>query len=167
VGTDAGPIPAGAQLAEGTVLVPVGTTRDIELITDAPGDWPIHCHMTHHVMNQMGHDLPNMIGVDPGKLDQRTRSLLPGYMTMGQDGMGDMGEMGMAVPDNSIPMVGGKGPFGYITMGGMFTVLKVRKQLADPNKDPGNYQHPPGTVATVATAADLQRDGISLPEAKK
>lgn len=167
VGTDAGPIPAGAQLAEGTVLVPVGTTRDIELITDAPGDWPIHCHMTHHVMNQMGHDLPNMIGVDPGKLDQRTRSLLPGYMTMGQDGMGDMGEMSMAVPDNSIPMVGGKGPFGYITMGGMFTVLKVREQLADPNKDPGNYQHPPGTVATVATAADLQRDGISLPEAKK
>ena len=49
-------------------------------------------------------------------------------MTMGQTGMGDMGEMGMPVPQNSIPMVGGDGPFGYIDMGGMFTVLKVRER---------------------------------------
>jgi hypothetical protein len=84
-------------------------------------------------------------------------------MTMGQDGMGDMGEMGMAVPENSIPMVGGKGQFGHITMGGMFTLLKVREQLADLERDPGWYEHPPGTVAQAATAAELQRDGIAPP----
>jgi manganese oxidase len=167
VATDGGPLPLSAQYAEASVLVPVGSTRDIEFRAEALGDWPLHCHMTHHVMNQMGHDLPNMIGVKPAGLDARMRPLLPGYMSMGQDGMGDMGDMGMAVPDNSIPMVGGKGPFGYITMGGMFTLLKVREQLADPHADPGFYQHPPGTVAERATAADLARDGIVLRSEKK
>ncbi len=166
-GTDGGPVPVSAQIADSTILVPVGSTRDVELITDNPGDWPVHCHMTHHVMNQMGHDIPNMIGVDPGKLDHHTRPLLPGYMTMGQDGMGDMGEMGMAQPKNSISMVGGKGPFGYITMGGMFTTLKVREKGADTQADPGWYQHPPGTVAERASAADLARDGVTLPKGAK
>jgi hypothetical protein len=33
-------------------------------------------------------------------------------------------------------------------MGGMFTVIKIRKDLApDDYSDPGWYRHPPGTVA--------------------
>ncbi len=164
--TDGGPMPTSAQFPESSVLVPVGSTRDLELIADAPGDWPIHCHMTHHVMNQMGHDIPNMIGVDPKGLDAKARPLLPGYMTMGQTGMGDMGEMGMAAPENSIPMVGAMGPFGYITMGGMFTLLKVREGSVDVSRDPGPYQHPPGTVAERAAEADLKRDGIALKSEK-
>lgn len=161
VASDGGRIPASAQRPDTTVLVPTGATRDIEFVADAPGDWALHCHMTHHVMNQMGHDMPNMIGVKPGKLDQRVRPLLPGYMTMGQTGMAEMGEMGMPVPQNSIPMVGAKGPFDYITMGGMFTILKVREELANPNADPGWYRHPPGTVAGKARPEDLTRDGIA------
>ena len=27
---------------------------------DTPGDWAFHCHMTHYVMNQMGHQFLNM-----------------------------------------------------------------------------------------------------------
>jgi hypothetical protein len=27
----------------------------------------MHCHMTHHVMTQMGHGLPNMVGMDPAR----------------------------------------------------------------------------------------------------
>jgi FtsP/CotA-like multicopper oxidase with cupredoxin domain len=162
VATDGGQIPIAGQEPQTTVLVPVGSTRDVEFFADAPGDWPLHCHMTHHVMNQMGHGIPNMIGVKPGNLDKRVRSLLPGYMTMGQNGMGEMGEMGMPVPKNSIPMVGAKGPFDYITMGGMFTIVKVRDNLADRNADPGWYQHPPGTVAETARPEDLARDGIKV-----
>lgn len=60
-------------------------------------------------------------------------------MTMGATGMGDMHQM--ELPDNSISMLGGDGPFGLIDMGGMFTVLKVRKQLTG-DKDPGWYEHP-------------------------
>jgi hypothetical protein len=161
VETDGGEIPAGARWPETTVLVPVGATRTIELVADAPGDWAMHCHMTHHVMNQMGHEIPNMIGVEPGALDRKARRLLPGYMTMGLHGMGDMAEMGMAWPKNSIPMVGANGPFDYITMGGMFTILKVREEL-DGGGDPGWYANPAGTVADVASADELARDGIDV-----
>ena len=161
VATDGGAIPPAGQWPETTVLIPTGSTRDIELIADEPGDWALHCHMTHHVMNQMGHGIPNMVGMSPGRLDQRVRTLLPGYMTMGQNGMGDMGEMGMRVPKNSIPMVGGEGPFGYVTMGGMFTLLKVRDERSG-DDDPGWYDNPPGTVAERAQPQDLARDGVEV-----
>lgn len=160
IATDGGDIPPTAQWPETTVLVPVGSTRTVEFIADNPGDWAIHCHMTHHVMNQMGHGIPNMIGVKPGDLDEKIQKLLPDYMTMGQDGMGDMGDMGMTVPPNSLPMVGGRGPYDYITMGGMFTILKVRENLTGYD-DPGWYETPAGTQSTVASAADLRRDGIA------
>ncbi len=144
------------------MLVPVGSTRDIEFIADAPGDWPFHCHMTHHTMNQMGHGLPNMLGVKPGPLDGKVRKLLPDYMTMGERGMGNMGGMSeaMGVPPNSIPMLGGTGPFGPIDMGGMFTIVKVRDGITT-YEDPGWYRHPPGTVAERASAAAMRADGIT------
>jgi len=159
--TDGGRISEPGQWPETTVLVPVGATRDIEFVADALGDWAMHCHMTHHVMNQMGHDIPNMIGVDARGLDKKVRSLLPDYMTMGATGMGNMGEMAqaMGVPRNSIPMLGAQGKHGYIDMGGMFTVLKVRDGMAD-YSDPGWYENPRGTVASRASADDLKRDGI-------
>ena len=67
--------------------------------------------------------------------------LLPGYVTMGENGMDEHGahvEMGhMPVPENSIPMVGAAGPFGYITMGGMYTNLLVREKPVDYDRFPG------------------------------
>jgi FtsP/CotA-like multicopper oxidase with cupredoxin domain len=159
--TDGGAIPEAGQWPETTVLVPVGSTRTIEFTADHPGDWALHCHMTHHLMNQMGHGLPSMIGVDTRGLDGRIRDLLPDYMTMGQAGMGDMAEMGMAVPPNSIPMVGGGGPKGQITMGGMFTILKVRERLAADEEDPGWYADPPGTLASPASPEWLRQNGIA------
>lgn len=164
VETDGGQIPESAQWPETTVLVAVGQTRTVEF-TAIPGDWALHCHMTHHVMNQMGHQFPNMIGVEPGTIDSQVQQLLPDYMTMGQDGMGDMAkhiEAGhMKVPKNSIPMIGGQGPFDYITMGGMFTVLKVREELANYD-DPGWYKNPAHTVAVRARPEELRADGIVL-----
>jgi hypothetical protein len=111
------------------------------------------------VMNQMGHDVPLTLGADAKRIDRRVQAVVPAYMTMGSNGMGDMSEMKMPVPANSIPMVGGKGPFGAIDMGGMFTILKVRNkpQLEDGT---GWYEHPKGTVADTATAEELAADGI-------
>jgi hypothetical protein len=161
--TDGGRIPEAGQWPETTVLVPVGSTRDVEFSADALGDWALHCHMTHHTMNQMGHNVPNMLGVKPGKAADNIRKVLPDYTTMGQTGMGDMAEMStmMSVPPNSIPMLGGKGPFGSIDMGGMFTVFKVRDGLANYD-DPGFYEYPPGTLASRATAAELRAAGIKV-----
>ncbi len=163
--TDGGHVPDSAQFPEGTVLVSVGSTRDIEFVADALGDWPLHCHMTHHVMNQMGHGLPNLIGINGGPLGNQVQKLVPGYMDMGSTGM-DMEGMQMQVPKNSIPMAGGPGQFGGITMGGMFTVLKVRETIGDRTKDPGWYKHPEGTVARKATAEELAKDGIVLKKAE-
>jgi FtsP/CotA-like multicopper oxidase with cupredoxin domain len=160
--TDGGQIPESAQQLEATVLVAIGQSRTIDFVADAPGDWAMHCHMTHHVMTQMGDKFPNMIGVKPGTLDEKVRaSLLPGYMTMGTDGMGDMATMQMKIPPNSLPMKGAPGPFDVIDMSGLLTVLKVREGITS-YEDPGWYQNPLGTVASLATADELRGDGIEL-----
>jgi hypothetical protein len=143
-GTDAGPIPPSARFFENTVNVPVGATRDFEFVADNPGDWVLHCHKSHHTMNAMSHDLPNMIGVAPASGDETIHRVLPGYMPMGNAGMGGMMEMGR--PKNTLPMMAGKGPFGDIEMGGMFTLLKVRDGITSYD-DPGWYQQPEGTTA--------------------
>jgi FtsP/CotA-like multicopper oxidase with cupredoxin domain len=145
-GTDGGPTPPSAQRPETTVDVPPGTTRDIEFVADNPGDWALHCHKSHHTMNQMAHDLPNMTGVDQGETEGKVRKLLPGYMAMGKSGMGEMQNMDMGGPKNYVPMMAGEGPFGPIGMGGMFTVVKVREGISD-YSDPGDYAYPEGTRA--------------------
>jgi FtsP/CotA-like multicopper oxidase with cupredoxin domain len=157
--TDGGFVPASAQFPETTVLVPVGTTRTIEFVPEELGDWALHCHMTHHVMTQMGHGLPVTLGANTQRLDKSVRALVPGYMTMGQRGMGNMGDMRMPVPNNSLPMRGGPGPFGNIDMGGMFTVLKVRED-ADAADAGGFYAHPAGTVAGPADVERMRADGV-------
>jgi hypothetical protein len=118
--------------------------------------------MTHHVMNQMGHGLPNLVGMDAKGLDAKVRQVLPGYMTMGHKGMGAHAKhmQQMPLPPNSIPMRGADGPFGYIDMGGMFTILKVREGIATYD-DPGWHENPHGTVAAEASEEELRSDGVA------
>lgn len=157
--TDGGPIPESAQHPDTTVLVPTGAVRVIEFVPTEPGDWAMHCHMTHHIMTQMGHGLPPMIGVDTSVVDRRMSRVLPAYMTMGTTGMGGMGDMTMDIPPNSLPMKGGPGPYGTIDMGGMFTILKVREDVARADPE-GWYTPPPGTLAGPADPEAMARDGI-------
>ncbi|HEY5636445.1 MAG TPA: copper oxidase [Burkholderiales bacterium] len=146
--TDGGWVPKSARWPEVTVDVAVGQMRAFEFVASEPGDWAIHCHKSHHTMNAMGHNVPTMIGVDHRGVVRKIAGLVPDYMVMGERGMADMGEMEMPLPDNTVPMMTGQGPFGPIEMGGMFTVLKVREGLArNDYKDPGWYKHPPGTVS--------------------
>ena len=146
-GTDGGWTRPESRWPEVTTDIAVGQMRAIEFIADEPGDWAFHCHKSHHTMNAMGHDVPNLIGVDHRGVAEKITKLIPDYMVMGEKG-GSMGDMEMALPDNTLPMMTGQGPFGGVEMGGMFTVLKVRKdQKPGDYKDPGWYKHPPGTVA--------------------
>ena len=160
-GSDGGRWPRQQWRKEVTEIVGVGQTRDLEFVAVA-GDWPLHCHMSHHTMNAMGHDLPNTLGVNQRDIVQRMRALVPGYMAMGETGMSehqshiDMGHING--PENTLPMMGGQGPYGGMEMGGMFTLIKVRDQLdAMPGQDPGWYQPPEGTQAypVAAVPADL------------
>jgi len=147
-GTDGGWVPKSARWPEVTTDVAVGQMRAVEFIANEPGDWAFHCHKSHHTMNPMGHNVPTMIGVDHRGVAERIARLVPDYMVMGERGMADMGEMEMPLPDNTLPMMTGTGPFGAIEMGGMFTVVKVRDGLArNDYKDPGWYKQPNGTVA--------------------
>ena len=159
-GGDGGRRPRAQWRKEVTEIVGVGQMRDIEF-TAVPGDWAFHCHMAHHTMGPMGHDVPNTLGVDQSGIEDKLRGMLPGYMAMGKHGMSehqnhiDSGHM--QGPPNTLAMMVGKGPFGNIEMGGMFTVLKVRdEQPAGDYSDPGWYEHPDGSVARrVSTDPDF------------
>ena len=147
-GTDGGPVPKSARWPEVTTDVAVGQMRQIEFVADEPGDWAFHCHKSHHTMGAMGHDVPTMIGVDQGEAIAKIRKLVPGYMAMGEGGMHEMSGMKMDIPHNSLPMMAGDGPYGPIGMGGMMSLLKVRRdQPHGDYRDPGWYGQPKGSAA--------------------
>lgn len=164
-GTDGGWVPPSARWPEVTTDVAVGQMRAFEFEAVA-GDWAIHCHKSHHTMNAMGHDVPNMIGVDHRGVAERIAKLVPDYMVMGDKGMAEMGSMEMPLPDNTLPMMTGTGPFGPLEMGGMFSVVKVRDDVKRGDyRDPGPYRHPPGTVAYEYTGAVQAPTRASAPKA--
>jgi FtsP/CotA-like multicopper oxidase with cupredoxin domain len=147
-GSDGGPIPRTARFPEVTTDIGVGQMKQLEFVASEEGDWAFHCHKSHHTMNAMGHDVPTMIGVDHRQVARQITDLIPDYMVMGERGMADMAEMEMPLPDNTVPMMTGQGPYGSVEMGGMFSVLKVRRnQKPGDYADPGWYRHPGGSVA--------------------
>jgi FtsP/CotA-like multicopper oxidase with cupredoxin domain len=159
-GTDGGPTPRSTRWQEVTIDIGVGQMRQLEFVAEAEGDWAFHCHKSHHTMNAMGHNVPTMIGVDHRGVARQIGKLIPDYMVMGERGMADMTEMAMPIPDNTVPMMSGEGPFGSVEMGGMFSVIKVRRdQQAGDYSDPGWFEHPAGTVAYEWTG--------QLPEAPR
>jgi manganese oxidase len=166
-GTDGGPVPHSARWPEVTTDVAVGQMRQIEFVATEAGDWAFHCHKSHHTMNAMGHDVPTMLGVDQKEVVEKINHLIPDYMVMGERGMADMGQMQMALPENTLPMMTGDGPFGGLGMGGMFSVLKVRAhQKPGDYRDPGWYAHPAGSVAFEWTGAPLEAPRAALQAAE-
>nr|WP_314607537.1 copper oxidase [uncultured Janthinobacterium sp.] len=169
-GTDGGWTRPESRWPEVTTDIAVGQMRAVEFTATDLGDWAFHCHKSHHTMNAMGHDVPTMIGVDHQGVAAKINQLVPGYMVMGERGMADMGEMQMPIPDNTLPMMAGDGPFGAIGMGGMFTTVKVRKdQKPGDYRDPGWYKHPAGTLAyewTGAVPEPVRGQGAGKPAVK-
>ena len=148
-GGDGGRWPEAQWRSDTTEIVGVGQCRAIEFVGIA-GDWAIHCHMSHHTMNAMGHEIPNTLGVDQSAMAQKISALLPGYMAMGESGMAEHQDHSghMPGPKNTLPMMMGRGPFGNLEMGGMFTVVKIRDDQATGDfSDPGWFKNPKGTVA--------------------
>ncbi|HEY9028611.1 MAG TPA: copper oxidase [Burkholderiaceae bacterium] len=161
-GTDGGWVPKSARWPEVTTDIAVGQMRAIEFDAVA-GDWAIHCHKSHHTMGPMSHTAANLVGVDQRAVAQRIAKLVPGYMAMGSSGMSDMAEMQMPLPDNTLPMMTGDGPYGSLQMGGMFSVVKVRDDVRPGDyRDPGWFKHPAGSVPSEYTAGD---DDGAVPRA--
>jgi FtsP/CotA-like multicopper oxidase with cupredoxin domain len=59
VATDGHPVPEAAQWIKDTVNVAPGERYDIEFVPDKPGQWMLHCHISHHLTND---------GAEPGGL---------------------------------------------------------------------------------------------------
>ncbi|HEY9760595.1 MAG TPA: multicopper oxidase domain-containing protein [Oculatellaceae cyanobacterium] len=52
-GTEGGRAPKSTWRPENTVIVGVAQSRDIEFVATHVGDWMLHCHLPHHMMNNM------------------------------------------------------------------------------------------------------------------
>ncbi len=117
-GTEGGRIPETAWWPGNTVLVGVAQARAIEFVADNPGDWMLHCHLPHHMMNQMASQagpMTRMAGSPGGKGlrgDDSHGRLTPrgedgDDMQHGMSMSGDMRGMEMkspaATPDPAIP----------------------------------------------------------------
>jgi manganese oxidase len=73
-GTEGGRIPQTAWWPGTTVLVGVAQARDIEITADRVGDWMLHCHLPHHMMNQMSSNVGRMTRTpgQPAGVDMNT-----------------------------------------------------------------------------------------------
>ena len=101
-GTEGGRIPETAWWPGNTVLVGVAQSRNIEFVADNPGDWMLHCHLPHHMMNQMASQAGPMTrtaGI-PGGVGLRGDDSHGRMTARGQDGdsmqMGNMQGMNMS-----------------------------------------------------------------------
>ena len=74
-GTEGGRIPETAWYRGNTVLVGVAQARDVEFEAVYPGNWMFHCHLPHHMMNNM----VSMVGQHMGGADEAQKKQVPGY----------------------------------------------------------------------------------------
>lgn len=150
VGMGADRLPESAQYTLVTVPVPIGETREIEIDHTYPGDWALHCHKVHHLLNGVEGGPPlRMVDVKiPEITQERIRKYFPEYRPIGVTGYGELFE---AVPPfyrlpRNFTRFGAPGKFGMLDVNGMFTVFKVREELPEEGKV-GWYDFPKGTVA--------------------
>ena len=94
-GTEGGRQPQSTWGPGNTVLVGVAQSRDVEFVANNPGDWMIHCHLPHHMMNQMS----SMVGPMT-----RNRRGMPMGVGM-EEGMGMLRE-GSATSEDKGPSLG-------------------------------------------------------------
>jgi hypothetical protein len=74
-GTEGGRQPQTTWGPKNTVLVGVAEAYDIEFVANNPGDWMVHCHLPHHMMNQMSSMVGPMTrggGAMPAGLDMES-----------------------------------------------------------------------------------------------
>jgi hypothetical protein len=98
-GTEGGRQPESTWGPGNTVLVGVAQSRDIEFVANNPGDWMLHCHLPHHMMNQMSSNVGPMTRRDgmPAALDmERGMGMLRQGSAMSQENGSSLGR-GMGV----------------------------------------------------------------------
>jgi FtsP/CotA-like multicopper oxidase with cupredoxin domain len=111
-GTEGGRVPETAWYPGNTVLVGVAQARDVEFEAVHAGNWMLHCHLPHHMMNNM----VSMVGQNMGGADEAQKKQAPGYPQ----------EMIM-IMDKEVakPQTYGLPPGWTASMMGMMTLVRV------------------------------------------
>jgi len=127
-GTEGGRQPRATWGPNNTVLVGVAQSRNVEFVATNPGDWMIHCHMPHHMMNQMS----SMAGPMTRREGMPAGAGMPGGAGMEQ-GMGIMGGGAATAAENGPSMGRGMGvgsAFSQPTTNGTMTPQSSSSQPA-------------------------------------
>ncbi len=126
-GTEGGRIPETAWWPGNTVLVGVAQARAIEFVADNPGDWMLHCHLPHHMMNQMASQVGPM-----------TRPMRMGPMSPTPAGMGTMSSMpGVDSGQQTAAAPADSGQIPSPTLGAGTEATAPGGPLANTQLDPG------------------------------
>lgn len=80
-GREGGRHPESIWQRGNTALVGVAQAKDIEFIADRAGDWMFHCHLPHHMMNQMTTNVGPMTRL-AGGMQAHDQSKMPAHDRM-------------------------------------------------------------------------------------
>ena len=144
-----------AWMRGNTVLVGVAQAKDIEFVADRAGDWMLHCHLPHHMMNQMSSSV--------GPMTRTGRGMQAGASM--NDGMGMLRD-GNATSENRGPSLGRGLGVGSTTetpmSNGPLSQKEADKAMAGmPGMDHGAMQGMSGMGAT--TMPKLPDDANKVP----
>jgi manganese oxidase len=155
-GTEGGRIPESAWIPGNNVLVGVAQVREFEFVANNPGDWPLHCHMFHHMMNHM------VSGVGPGSRDRARngredpRYKVPGFPQ--ETGMMPMMSPAEMAKINKNSLTRGMRPHWAMGVMGLFTVVRVLPpDLYDKVVSGKGDVLPGASVPGSAPAHDMER----------
>jgi manganese oxidase len=141
-GTEGGRQPESTWGPGNTVLVGVAQSRDVEFVANNPGDWMLHCHLPHHMMNQMSSSV--------GPMSRRATMLPAG------EGM----EQGMGMPRGGNATSPENGPSLGRGTGGGSAAEKATTNSPLNSASPIQHQH---TAGTQTPALDVSKDANSVP----
>jgi hypothetical protein len=143
-GTEGGRQPESTWGPNNTVLVGVAQARDLEFVATNPGDWMLHCHLPHHMMNQMS----SVVG------PMSRRKGMPAGLGMEQ-GMGMMRE-GNATSGENGPSLGR----------GMGVGSTAEQTVSNSPQKPDATSHrdmPEMQMPGMQMSSDVAKDANSVP----
>jgi hypothetical protein len=152
-GTEGGRAPQSTWFPGNTVLVGVAQARDLEFDAHNVGDWMLHCHLPHHMMNAMVSMVGPMAHVGSGA----------------HTGMGMEEGMGVVRQGNALSEELGPG------MGRGMGMTKHEKPVSNAVARPASSAHEgheatspaPSTEAPAKQPPHQHQSGGSLPEEEK
>ncbi len=144
-GTEGGRQPESTWGPGNTVLVGVAQARDVEFVASNPGDWMLHCHLPHHMMNQMSSNVGPMT----------RRNGMPAGLDM-ERGMGMLRQGSTTSAENGPSLGRGMGVGSTFEQRMSNSPLKAGKPL--------QHQDMPGMQQGMQMAkTDVSKDANSVP----